>query len=538
MPVLFWLLASSTMLQSAPQATPSPLGQAYFLFLEGRALEGRGEFDAAIRTYRQVLEIVPAAADVHAELAALFARQGRASESVEEARRATAIDPENQEANRILGFVLATIGEQRRDTAMQDQAIGHFETALATGGRDPASALTLGRLAVRRGRYPLAIKWLNEFLLDQAGYPEAMELLAEAYEGSGRPAEAAALVEELVASSRDQVRTRSWLAELHEAAGDWTRAAAVWRELESASPSTPTYAIRRAMAVANGGDFEAARGLLGELAVRESDNLRIWYLLSQVERRAGNVDGAVAAAERIRAIDADSPFGLVALAEARLAGRDPGRAITLLEARVAAGRSDDVESGMFTRMAGLLASALQESGETTRAVTVLEAASARVSDDDDLLFNLGAAFDRDGRFAEAERVFRNIITRDPGYADALNYLGYLLADRGERLDEAVALISRALEVERDNPSYLDSLGWARYRQGDFVGAREPLERAAAALPRTSVVQDHLGDLYLELKQYREAVAAFDRALAGDRMGIDAAEVQRKRARAHELAGGR
>jgi tetratricopeptide (TPR) repeat protein len=205
---------------------------------------------------------------------------------------------------------------------------------------------------------------------------------------------------------------------------------------------------------------------------------------------------------------------------------------------VKSARADDIESGMFARMAGLLAVALQEAGHTDRAITALEEAASQAPGDQDVLFALGAAYDRGGRFEDAERAFRRVISRDSAHADALNYLGYMLADRGERLDEAVRLIGRALAVEADNPSYLDSLGWAHFKQGDFARARDPLERAAAAMPRTSVVQDHLGDLYLQIKRYKDAAEAFGRALTGDRIGIDPVNVEEKRTRARELAGGR
>lgn len=537
MGALILFLAAGALLQPAPQAA-SPLGQAYFLFLEGRTLEGRGDVEGAVRVYRQVLELAPQAADVHAELAALYARQGRATESMASVRSALAIDPANREAHRIGGFVLATIADQRDDASIREEAIGHLEKALAGGGRDPAAELTLGRLAVRSGRHALAIRWLTTFLLDQAGYPEAMELLAEAYEANDQPAEAAGVLAELVDASPDQVRLRPWLAELHEDAGAWDKAAAVWRELDAANPDGTAYAMRLAMALVNGGDVDAGRDVLRALSGRAADNIRVWYLLSQVERRAGNAAGALEAAERIRATDAGSPFGLLAMAEARLAAGTPALAVSALESRVAEARPDDVESGMFSRLAGALAGALQEAGESARAVSVLETATTRAPDDRALRFELGAAYDRHGRFADAERTFRDLITQDPDHAQALNYLGYLLADRGERLDEAVSLITRALDVERDNPSYLDSLGWAHFKRGDLSLAQTPLERAAAALPKTSVIQDHLGDLYFQMKRYREAAVAFDRALSGDRRGIDEAAVTRKRDRARQLAGGR
>ncbi len=535
---IVWILASTALVQPAPQAAPTALGQAYFLFVEGLVLEDKGDVDGAVRLYREALELVPDAAEIYAELAALYARQGLATESVSEARKAIAIEPANREANRILGFVLGTIADQRRDASMREEAIGHFETALSGGVRDPGAQLMVSRLAMESRRYKLAITWLTRFLLDQTGYREAMELLAEAYEADGQPARAAELVAELVDGADDPLRVRTWLAELHEDAGAWRQAAAVWQTLEASVSDSVLYPMRRAMALANAGEPEAAGRVLEELTARAPDNVRAWYLRSQVERRAGNVNGALAAAERVRALDGDSAMGFVALAEAQLAALDPAGAASTLEARVKSARADDIESGMFARMAGLLAVALQETGHTDRAISALEEAATQAPADQDVLFALGAAYDRGGRFEDAERAFRRVISRDSAHADALNYLGYMLADRGERLDEAVRLIGRALAVEADNPSYLDSLGWAHFKQGDFARARDPLERAAAAMPRTSVVQDHLGDLYLQIKRYKDAAEAFGRALTGDRIGIDPVNVEEKRTRARELAGGR
>jgi tetratricopeptide (TPR) repeat protein len=187
-------------------------------------------------------------------------------------------------------------------------------------------------------------------------------------------------------------------------------------------------------------------------------------------------------------------------------------------------------------MAGDLAIAFDQLAQTDRAVDVLEQAVARVPGDRVLAFDLAAAYERDGRTTDAERAFRALIDADPTHADALNYLGYMLADRGQQLDEAVGLITRALALEPSNPSFLDSLGWAHYRLGQLDLALDPLERAAAVLPETSVIQDHLGDVYFGLKRYRDAARTWDRALAGDREGIDVAGVTAKRDRARELAG--
>ena len=161
------------------------------------------------------------------------------------------------------------------------------------------------------------------------------------------------------------------------------------------------------------------------------------------------------------------------------------------------------------------------------AITLLEAAREQFPGVTSVTFQLGAMFEQADRFAEAEEMFRVVIERDPDHAPALNYLGYMLAERGERLDESVALIERALETDPHNGSYLDSLGWAYFKLDRLDLAEPPLRAAGEQLQRNSVVQDHVGDLMERLGRIDEAVAAWERALNGDRDGIDPELIQRK-----------
>ena len=140
---------------------------------------------------------------------------------------------------------------------------------------------------------------------------------------------------------------------------------------------------------------------------------------------------------------------------------------------------------------------------------------------------LASLYEEAGRVPDAERELRPMIERDPLDASALNFLGYILADRTDRHAEAVALIERALRVEPDNPSYLDSLGWALFKQGKAAEAAVPLGRAAAALPANSVIQDHHGDVLAKQGNWAEATAAWQRALAGDGESIERDAIAKK-----------
>jgi tetratricopeptide (TPR) repeat protein len=140
---------------------------------------------------------------------------------------------------------------------------------------------------------------------------------------------------------------------------------------------------------------------------------------------------------------------------------------------------------------------------------------------------MGAIYERQKRYADAERQFRGVIARDPRHAPALNYLGYMLADRGERLAEAIALIDRALTVEPNNGAYLDSLGWAYFKANQLDLAERYLRKAADMRLGSSAVQDHLGDLLFRLGRFSEAASAWERALAGDGAEVDAEGIRRK-----------
>jgi tetratricopeptide (TPR) repeat protein len=127
----------------------------------------------------------------------------------------------------------------------------------------------------------------------------------------------------------------------------------------------------------------------------------------------------------------------------------------------------------------------------------------------------------------AEKVLRDLISRDPKDANALNSLGYMLAERREKLEEAIELLQRALKLEPDNPSYLDSLGWAYFQQGRLELADAPLTEAAGKLKESSVVQDHLGDLRFKQQRFTDAAAAWERALAGDGQAISRDKIEKK-----------
>jgi Tfp pilus assembly protein PilF len=102
---------------------------------------------------------------------------------------------------------------------------------------------------------------------------------------------------------------------------------------------------------------------------------------------------------------------------------------------------------------------------------------------------------------------------NPGNASVLNYYGYMLADRGVRLEEATAMIKQAVTQEPSNGAYLDSLGWAYYKQNKLTEAEENLRKANDRQKHDPTILGHLGDVYAKLGQSDQAVMYWQRALA-------------------------
>ena len=283
------------------------------------------------------------------------------------------------------------------------------------------------------------------------------------------------------------------------------------------NPNNPQARRALAQAYAVSGDIKGAIGTLEEI-------------VEYVPNIAGDLGGYQEQAGLYREAAASYTIALAAQPNNRTFKLNRVRALytakEFAQAAAAAGEArkqhpDDL------RFAQLQARALFDGGDRSAAIAVAEQTAKAFPKDMQTQFTLVDLYQDAGRTGEAEKVLRQILSSEPTNANALNTLGYMLAVRGEQLDEAISLVRRALEKEPDNPAFLDSLGWAHFRRGDLADAQKYLGAAAQKMPNSSEVQDHLGDVLARRGQYQDALQAWTRALAGDGQGIDRAAVERK-----------
>ena len=145
-----------------------------------------------------------------------------------------------------------------------------------------------------------------------------------------------------------------------------------------------------------------------------------------------------------------------------------------------------------------------------------EQLSTKADDKAYVYFLRGDLYQRQKMFDQAESEFRKVLAatspNDPQSAATLNYLGYMNADRGVKLDESLNFIKQAVTFDPNNGAYLDSLGWAYFKLGKYDLAEDNLNKAAVHMSYDPTVQEHLGDLYQKTGRLKLAAAHWDRAV--------------------------
>ncbi len=253
------------------------------------------------------------------------------------------------------------------------------------------------------------------------------------------------------------------------------------------------------------GDMAEAGRRFGSLLSSQTAAPEAFFYLSSIAEREGRTDLALEGYSRL----AEAGAGLIVRGRAArlLMKRDErAEAFRLLDEHASKVRADslDVEFAKATL--------LEDVGKPTEAVALLQLALERFPDHPGLRYQIALVQDKAGLTKDSVRGFEGLLKERPADSNVLNALGYSLADRNQKLPRAETLIRKALETSPDNPAYLDSLGWVRFRRGDVPGALPHLERAYRIFPDPEIAS-HWGELLWVSGKQAEARALWARSLA-------------------------
>ena len=486
---------------------------AYALLVEALLRDDKAK--EAETVLAQILDFEPAALEARLTLAEL---EGRRNDYAAVLATLTAV-PEAERGDVRLQRQLAWAYYLTGDV---DRALATVEPLLAAGAAAPAPAvppaagsdaddmqllLLKGLALAAQGHNREAGELLEKLRGTRPNDAALATILSKVLERSGRSDEAARVLAELDSSlakagKQDEERqARLELAQVYYDAKQWDRVSETLQPLLRLGPKE-----------------EAAREPALQLAADALVQRKSYdEALKLLDKAQTNPPSPTLAAKRAEVLFR--------------AGRE-GEALRRLQ---------DLGGAQDQHSALAAAEAYQRLDKYAESVPVLEKLVARPNPD--LLapgskaarFLLGAAYERSGKREQAVAEFRHLLNADPEYHAALNYLGYMFAERGENLDEARKLIEKAVALEPDNGAYVDSLGWVYYRLGRYEQARAALERATRLETADGTVQEHLGDVYGAMGQRDRAGEAYRRAIeleSGDPAKADA--VKRK---LDSLAGG-
>jgi tetratricopeptide (TPR) repeat protein len=503
----------------------------------------RAPAERAITALKEVLRLDPNDPEALALLGEFYARTGRDAEAIEAFRRWMGA-PATVDTN------FYKVVTQGRDLS-PDAAAARLAEALLKAGRTAESID-----AIRRA---LAINPENS---------QYLALLGEAIDAGGDSDTAITELQRMVAANPANLAATSLLAHAQARAGKVDAAVATLRAATSARPGDTRElqqqrrrlvddlagifadALRYDEAVAAYEDLLKARGITADAPLTaDSDKEAARPVLERIvnlQRQAGRLDDAFATATRMRRLlganDPRADFYTVAVLREQGKRREaldavraarlkhPGVAeflaleaetlaelgqieegATLLRARITGKFEDDYPA--YLSIANLYLQAGRGKEAVVAARKLLELAPP---DQPQLvaqaLIMLASSQERAGDPKGAEESLRRILAKTPNDATALNNLGYFLAERGERLPEALDMIKRAVRAEPTNPNYLDSLGWVYFKLGQLDEAERHLNDAARRNTRSSTVQEHLGDLHHKRGQLDDARSAWRKAL--------------------------
>lgn len=488
-------------------------------FAAGVVHEVNEESAAACDEFFQAANLNPRDADLLNEVANRLIEARQFDRAIEVLKR-TAKLPEADEMTFVrLGYVYSQLGNNAKSIEANAEAIRRQPKMLALrqnlylnhlSANDPEAALTVLNEASTESLADA------DFLVNLA---ELYANLAKQFPGQRLAARSKALEVLNRASTNAPLALpiQLKLGDGFNLLGDKNSAAKIYLEvLGNASATSPLHEILRSKLIEifmRGGDHDRAAEQLKTILLQNPTNATALYFLGSIDFEQKKWDSAASNFRRVIGVNPAFEQAHYDLASALVAlGKGDEAKATLDEARKQFAGSFPLEF-----LTGL---ALCEQKQHELALAYFSAAEKiGLAGETNRLnagfyFQFGAASERAGHYPDAAKYFERSIALAPDNAEAMNYLGYMWADRGENLPRAKILIEAALKIEPDNDAFLDSMGWVLFKMGDFQAATDYLLKAISKLEKPdSTVYDHLGDAHAATNALDKAREAWAKSLS-------------------------
>ncbi len=482
------------------------------LFYLGRLYVFRGRNEDAVEVYGRLVEARPDILSAHQQRAESLMTLGKTAEAIEALEYALKYHRDNIELYLSLGRLLEQVGETDKalevyDLSQQVQANPHVQ-------------FRQGSILLLSGRYEDAVERLRQAT---EGAPENLDIkveLGKALDASRDYQGAADVLETVLEKEPTKIEALYYSASALRALGRRQEAIARVQKLLDMTrrpagdytPQNTDYRARfksfLALIFQEDRQYDEAIRLFREVMEDKPDDFRGKLGLIYALREADRIDEALQLSEELQNEEPEDVDILVTRARMQSAAGLLEAAVQSLEAELSGEPDSQEDIDLLLTQSQLYS----EHEEFAKAETTIVNALRDRPQDERLRFQLGALRERQGKFDEAEVAFREVLEADPEHAAVLNYLGYMLADMGVRLEEARDYIQKALEKDPYNGSYLDSLGWVYFKLDDLELAEKNLVLASQINDADPTILEHLGDLYYKLGDLNKARQYYEQSV--------------------------
>lgn len=480
------------------------------LLLEGLANLRAGKQEAAADCYRRAIEINPHRLEAYIRLADVYMDQGAKDKALETLTKMTAANPASAEGFRRLAGLYFERGDEKT-------AEKYYRRALQVDPSDTRTIEILAGLLEQQGRYHEAITVFEDAMETNPEYPRYMAYMAALYLKAGDKQAANAYFDQLRALDPKNARLIAYeysRLNMHKEA---------IRELGALLDKNPNLHSERlllAIMYEQRKEWQKAIAQLEKIPKQSRFNVNAKINLGYCYRQTRKFKQAIEVlTQALSLTNDDDNIGRIysTLADVYGETKQFKQGILLLNKAIA---NHPENLDLIEAKANLLFTAkLGHKG-----VEVLKKELTKRPRNVSLLYSLGALYEQMGKIKESLATMREVIEIEPNNYSALNFIGYTMADQGQNLDEAERLIRRALLLDPGNGAITDSLGWVLYRKQDYTKALDYLIRATRVSPGEPVIIMHVGDAYLKLGQRDKAIEQYKKALSAGPEDRDRAQI--------------
>jgi tetratricopeptide (TPR) repeat protein len=505
-------------------------------FVEGMSLEENGETDRALEAYRKVLNVDPGESQLASRVAGLLIDQEDFPQAIDVLKDAIKANPKDAGPYQQLAFIYAKYLKKT------DQAIDYANRAITLNPADIEGYQRLVEIEVAAGQEKKALEVLDRATMVRSDDANFWMRLGKLYvallfksDSQPKPDELKKtndIFKKAAEHAGDDPAILKDVADYYAASQQLKEAIPLYLHVLELQPDDANAREKLATGFILTNQRTKAVEMLEQIIKEHPEKYQTYDLLAQV------LDDEARSLQRAKkVVEAKATFAKAAANYEQSLLINPNHVGTYLHlAELFLGPLKDADRAVRLltearrRFLGApeivyyLAVAQSEAKQTQQAVATFEEAlhEAQLDQDNDIpnakfYFNYGATAEQAGLYEKAADLLRKSIALDPtNSAEACNYLGYMWADHNMNLDEAETMIKRALEIDPNNPSYLDSLGWVEFRKGKFDQALNNLLSAAKTADHEDpVIFEHIGDAYFKLNRISEALESWQKALTLD-----------------------